>query len=183
MMIRVLWPLAGLSVIAGFLNLPANWFGTEWLVHYLSAVPGAGMALQASHRVENAMQLGSALITILMICVAWLWYGDRTRSSEDKWELMLKPIEPLLLNGFYLDRIYQDWIVTPYRNTADFLWQRVDTEWVDGRLDGMARSFPVLAERLRAWTTGRVSQYVTMMIAGFALILCSLTLAWWVLPL
>lgn len=182
-MIRVLWPLAGLSVIAGFMNLPANWFGTEWLVRYLSSVPGAGMALHASHRVENAMQLGSALITILMVGVAWICYGDRTQTSENKWELMLKPFEPLLMNGFYIDRIYQDWIVTPYRNTASFLWQRVDTEWVDGRLDGMARSFPVLAERLRVWTTGRVSQYVTMMIAGFALMLCSLTLAWWVLPL
>jgi hypothetical protein len=38
-----------------------------------------------------------------------------------------------------------------------------------------------LAERLRHWTTGRISQYVSMMVAGFALILCSLTVAWWYL--
>ena len=183
LMIRVLWPLAGLSVIAGFLNLPANWFGTEWLVYYLSSVPGAKTALHASHRVETAMQLGSALITILMAGVAWICYGERTRSSENNCDSILKPFEPLLMNGFYLDRLYHDWIVAPYRAAAGFLWKRVDTEWVDGCLNGMALSVPSLAERLRGWTTGRVSQYVTMMLAGFALILCTLTLAWWVLPL
>ena len=46
-------------------------------------------------------------------------------------------------------------------------------------LDQSARFFLTLAERLRHWTTGRVSQYVSMMVTGFTLILCGLTAAWW----
>jgi NADH-quinone oxidoreductase subunit L len=177
----VLWPLAVLSVFAGFLNLPLNWAGHEWLAHYLAAVPGAAMELHASPKMETAMQLVSALITIIMVIVAWIFYGVRIQSNECEEATFQQKLHALFLNGFYLDRLYQTWITAPYRTTAGFLWQKVDAGWVDAGLDQSARSFLVLGERLRLWTTGRVSQYIAMMVAGFAVILCSLTLAWWVL--
>jgi NADH-quinone oxidoreductase subunit L len=182
-MIRVLWPLAVLSVAAGLLNLPVNWFGNEWLVHYLAAVPGAAMELHASHRIETAMQLGSAVITIIMGGIAWIYFGGRTQPEDIFPEIFQTRWRPLFQNGFYLDRLYQSWIIAPYRATAGFLWHRVDTGWVDTGLNQGARFFLNLAEMLRLWTTGRISQYVSMTFTGFALILCSLILAWWVLPI
>jgi len=181
LMTWVLWPLAVLSVFAGFLNLPLNWAGHEWLARYLAAVPGAAMELHASPKMETAMQLVSALITIIMVIVAWIFYGVRIQSNECEEATFQQKLHALFLNGFYLDRLYQTWITAPYRTTAGFLWQKVDAGWVDAGLDQSARSFLVLGERLRLWTTGRVSQYIAMMVAGFAVILCSLTLAWWVL--
>ena len=183
LMTWVLWPLAVLSVFAGFLNLPVNWAGNEWLAHYLATVPGAAMELHASPKMESAMQLGSALITIIMVIVAWIYYGVRIQPGESGEATFQKKLHALFLNGFYLDRLYQTRIIAPYRTTAGFLWQKVDAGWVDAGLDQSARSFLALAERLRLWTTGRVSQYVSMMVAGFALILCSLTVAWWVLQI
>ena len=179
-MIWVLWPLAFFSVFAGFFNLSVNCAGNEWLVHYLAAVPGAAMELHASPKMESAMQMGSALITIIMVIAAWIFYGLRIQPSESGEAAFRNKLNALFLNGFYLDRLYRTWIITPYRTTAGFLWQKVDAGWVDAGLAQSARFFLDLAERLRLWTTGRISQYVSMMVAGFTLILCSLTVAWWV---
>ncbi|MFH0993880.1 MAG: NADH-quinone oxidoreductase subunit L [Pseudomonadota bacterium] len=181
LMTWVLWPLAALSVFAGFLNLPVNWAGNEWLAHYLAAVPGIAPELPASPKMESAMQLVSALITIVMVIFAWICYGARIQPDECGEASYQTKLHALFLNGFYLDRLYQTRIIAPYRATAVFLWRNVDVGWVDAGLDRSARSFPALAERLRLWTTGRISQYVSMMVAGFTLILCSLTVAWWVL--
>jgi NADH-quinone oxidoreductase subunit L len=181
LMTWVLWPLAALSVFAGFLNLPVNLAGSQWMAHYLASVPGAAPELHASLKMESAMQMGSALISIIMVIFAWIYYGARSRPGESGDATFQNRLHALFLNGFYLDRLYQTCITAPYRATALFLWQKVDAGWVDAGLDQSARSFPALAERLRHWTTGRISQYVSMMVAGFALILCSLTVAWWYL--
>jgi NADH-quinone oxidoreductase subunit L len=181
LMTWVLWPLAFFSVFAGFLNLPVNWAGTEWLARHLATVTGAAMELHASPKMESAMQLGSAFITIIMVIAAWFYYGARFQPGESGESTIQIKLHALFLNGFYLDRFCQIRIVAPYRTAAKFLWKQVDTGCLDAALDQSAWSFLTLAERLRVWTTGRVSQYVSMMVAGFALILCSLTVAWWVL--
>jgi NADH-quinone oxidoreductase subunit L len=180
LMIWVLWPLAVFSLFAGFLNLPVNWAGNEWLAHYLMTIPGVATELHASPEMESAMQQGSALITIVMVIFAWIFYGVRTRPGKREDAAFQNKLHALFLNGFYLDRLYQMRIIAPYLATAGFLWRKVDAGWVDAGLDHCARSFPALAERLRHWTSGRVSQYVSMMVTGFTLILCSLTAAWWI---
>jgi NADH-quinone oxidoreductase subunit L len=183
LMTRVLWPLAFFSVFAGILNLPANWAANAWLTHYLAMVPGAAPELHASPKLESAMQMGSALVTIIMVIFAWIFYGARVQPGECDEASFQKKLHALFLNGFYLDRFCQNRIISPYRATAGFLCQKVDAEWVDAGLDQSARSFLALAENLRQWTTGRLSQYVAMMVAGFTLILCGLTVAWWYLQI
>jgi len=113
-----------------------------------------------------------------MVIFAWIYYV-RIQPGEYEEASFQKKLHALFLNGFYLDRLTR--ITAPYRATAGFLWHKADEGWVDAGLDKSARSFLSLAERLRHWTTGRVSQYVSMMVAGFTLILCSLTVAWWYL--
>ncbi|MBI5594424.1 MAG: NADH-quinone oxidoreductase subunit L [Deltaproteobacteria bacterium] len=183
LMTRVLWPLAVLSVVAGFLNLPVNWAGNAWLAHYLATVPGALMELHASPKMESAMQLGSALITIIMVIFAWIYYGVRIQTNECGEATFQKKWHDLFLNGFYLDRLYQTRITAPYLKAAGFLWHKVDAGWVDAGLDKSARSVMDLGEKLRHWATGRISQYVSMMVVGFTLILCGLTVAWWYLQI
>lgn len=183
LMTRVLWPLAFFSVFAGFLNLPVNWAGNQWLTHYLSAVPGAAMELHASPEMESAMQSGSALMSIIMMIVAWVYYGTGFLTDEKTGATFPKKMHALFLNGFYLDRLYRTRITAPYLKTSELLWRKVDAGWVDAWLERSARFFLLLAESLRLWTTGRISQYVSMMVAGLTLILCGLTVAWWVLPI
>jgi NADH:ubiquinone oxidoreductase subunit 5 (subunit L)/multisubunit Na+/H+ antiporter MnhA subunit len=116
-----------------------------------------------------------------MAIFAWIFFGARIRSDGFGEETLQKMLHNLFLNGFYLDRFYQTRISESFRATAGFLWRKIDAGWVDAGLDQSARTFLLLAERLRLWTTGRVSQYVSMMVAGLTLILCGLTVAWWYL--
>ena len=173
-----LWPLAFLSLFSGYLNLPAIWNGHEWLVHFLSA-PGAGAEMGATSHLEWTMELGSGGITVIMVLVAWMIYGQNGQLDEHIETRFSRKLHNLFWDGFYLDRLYQAGVVVPYRKLADFLWQKVDENWLDDRLDQGALSVLAAAERLRLWTSGQISRYLAMMITGFTLIVFGMTAAWW----
>lgn len=179
LMVMTILPLAILSVAAGFINLPANWGGSEWLARFLQLVPEASARLHPSSQLEWAMQAGFGLITIAMVILAWVLYA-RQDIDERHPAAITEAIQNLFLNGFYLDHFYQRRIVIPYRNFADFLWKKVDEGLIDDRLDRKAIFFMRLAERLRLWTTGQIPDYVTMMVAGFAIILFGFSALWWI---
>jgi NADH-quinone oxidoreductase subunit L len=179
LMIRILYPLAVLSVFDGFLNLPGNWTGKDYLARYLSTVPGAVPHLQAPAGVEWAMQTGCGLGTLLVIIVAWYHYGPRNLLGGRSPVVLPSGIHNLFFNGFYLDRLLYLVIVQPFRELARVLWQKVDDGWLDNTLERSALIFPTLAGVIRHWASGQVSSYVAMLLLGLVLILCVLTVAWW----
>ena len=118
---------------------------------------------------------------MLMILIAWLLYGSRQPEEQPTETAFFFNLTQLCWNGFHLDQLYQIYITAPFRKMADFLWQDVDEKHLDAGLDHGALSVLSVSEKLSRWTTGELSQYLTMMMAGFALMLCALTLVWWYL--
>ncbi|HAA02456.1 MAG TPA: NADH-quinone oxidoreductase subunit L [Syntrophobacteraceae bacterium] len=178
-MVRILWPLALLSVFDGFLNLPGNWTGKEWLARYLAPVPGALAKIPATVGVEWAMQIGCGLMTVLVIIFAWFHYGPKNRFGGRSPVTLPALFHNLFLSGFYLDRIFQALIVQPFRELGRLLWQKADEEWLDGFLELTAGAFLTLGGHIRYWTSGRISTYVGMVLLGFVLILSILVVTWW----
>ena len=174
-----LWPLAVLSIVSGMFNLPSNWHGGEWLTYFLAAAPDVGAQIQASPRMEWILQSCSGGTTMLMVLVAWLLYGSRQPEEPSPESILVQKFSQLSLNGFDLDRLYQNYVTTPFRKTADFLWLRIDENRLDAALDHGALSVLNVSEKLRLWTTGRLSQYLAMMLTGFALLLCAVMGVWW----
>ncbi len=176
-----LWPLAVLSIFSGLFNLPINWHGGEWLTHFLAGVPDAGAQIHASSRMEWILQSCSGGTTMLMILIAWLLYGSRQPEAQPSETAFFHNLTQLCQNGFHLDQLYQTCITAPFWKMAGFLWINVDENRLDAGLDHGALSVLNISEKLRQWTTGELSQYLTMMMAGFALMLCGLTVVWWYL--
>ena len=170
-MAYILWPLALLALFDGLLNLPFG-PGKAWLSHYLSPVWGARVELGAPPGYELGMGVGSALIILAVIALTYYLYRPPGPSfSAPRWQA-------LLLEGFYLDKFYQYFLVRPYQWLAGFWWQYVDEGGVDRGFDVAASGVHFLSKGLGYWTTGRLSTYVKMLLVGLTAFLIALLLGW-----
>jgi NADH-quinone oxidoreductase subunit L len=179
LMVWTLWPLAILSLIAGLLNLSSILSGNEWLARYLSPVPGTVPSLAASPALEGRMEMGTGLLSIVMLALSYYLYRPQKFLVTPTPGALPQNLEQLLFFGFYLDRFYQIAVVRPYQKIARFLWVRVDEGGLNEGFDRTGKLFPVFSIGLQLWTTGRLSTYLKMLLLGFTVILCALALGWY----
>jgi NADH-quinone oxidoreductase subunit L len=175
-------PLAILAILAGALNFPEAFGGKTWLAGYLGSVPGGLPSFPASVSLERSMEIGSGLLNIALLIVAYFLYRPEGRFLEQPTPVVLRRgLEEFLLSGFYLDRLYQIAFVRPYQVIARILWLNVDERVVDDRFDATANIFRFFSLGLQLWTTGRLSTYLKMLLLGFTAILSALGLGWYYL--
>ena len=175
-------PLAVLAIFAGALNFPEVFGGKAWLAHYLAPVPGGLPLFPASASVERSMEIGSGILNIGLLIVAYFLYRPESKFLGWPTPVVLRQaLEELLFSGFYLDRLYQIALVRPYQVMAKIFWLNVDEGVVDDRFDATANVFRFFSFGLQLWTTGRLSTYLKMLLLGFTAILSALALGWYYL--
>jgi NADH-quinone oxidoreductase subunit L len=180
MMIWILWPLALLSLCSGVLNLPAIWHGQEWLANYIAPGSANGHDFEASSALEWAMELGSALLSLAGLAVAYALYGLRKHLVlSTAWDSARRSVRELFFGGWYLDRLYHVAIVRPYQILASFSWNAIDEAAIDNGFDRAAKVFPLVSKGFRLCTTGRISSYLKMLFMGCAVILSILFVDWY----
>jgi NADH-quinone oxidoreductase subunit L len=179
LMVWTLWPLAIFSLIAGLLNLPSMWSGNEWLARYLSAVPGGVPSLTALPDIEGSMEMGTGLLSIIVLGLSYYLYRPQKFRATPTPGALPQTLEQLFFYGFYLDRLYQVAIVSPYQRISRFLWERIDEGGLDRGFDSAGKLLPIFSIGLQSWTTGRLSTYLKMLLLGFTVILCALALGWY----
>ena len=77
----------------------------------------------------------------------------------------------LLINQYYIPKIYQNVLVTPYRQLSTFFWKQVDQKIVDASVDGIANIFYVTGEKTRVMQSGNLSTMLKWMVAGLVILL------------
>jgi NADH-quinone oxidoreductase subunit L len=175
-------PLAILAIFAGALNFPEAFGGKAWLANYLASVPGGLPLFPASASIERSMEIGSGLLNIALLIVAYFLYRPEGKLLGCTTPIVLRQgLEELLFSGFYLDRLYQIAFVRPYQVMARIFWLNVDEGVVDDRFDATANVFRYFSLGLQLWTTGRLSTYLKMLLLGFTAILSALALGWYYL--
>ncbi len=176
LMIWVLWPLAGLALVAGVIIIPPLWGGGEQLAHYLASVPGASPHGVVSEETEWGVAIGDSLIASSAIILAFLLYGPRGLLRRHSLTGAGIAVRDFLFSGFCLDRLYHAIIARLYVAMAQILWTRVDEAGVDKGFLLSGRFFPHISLGLRLWTTGRLSTYLGMLLLGFTALICILAL-------
>jgi len=157
-MIIILIPLALLALSDGLLNLPMG-IGKRWLGHFLATVPGAVVGLKASSGLFLGMAILSASLSLSGGALAWFIYR-KPQAMENK------DRHPLLCSAFYLDAAYHRLFVRPYRWASTLLWQRIDERQLDRNLERFGIGFDAASSNMRTWTTGRLSTYLKVFLAG-----------------
>ena len=165
----VMWvPLALLAIPSALIGLLLGVGGhNSWFHHFTEKVAG--------FKVEHFEALGSAIpfmiissiVGILGIAYAWTRYKERVPSAEPT-----NALQKLVANKYYIDEIYNTFIVQPIKNVSHFLlWKLFDSGIVDGIVNGVAALIRFIGGLLRRLQTGLVQVYIVSMVIGIVIFL------------
>ncbi len=161
--------LAVLSVVGGLINIPHFAPNFE---HYLDPVFTKYQTLPEGAHGSFSMEVMFAMISLVVagtgIWLARLFYL-KNRDLPNKVVHSLKAVYTLLSNKYYVDEIYDFFIVRPFVRVSDFVFHRfVDVIIIDGIVNGAAKLTDFLAAGLRRMHTGVVQFYALSIILGAA---------------
>lgn len=162
----VMWvPLVILAVPSAIIGVLSGWGGHDsWFHHFTENV--FPKAHKASGNVLLFMVI-SSIVGLAGIIFAWIRYEDRVPSAEPT-----NALQKLVANKFYVDEVYNTFIVQPIKNASHFLlWKLFDTGIIDGIVNGVAALIRVIGGTLRRLQTGLVQVYIVSMVVGIVLFL------------
>jgi NADH-quinone oxidoreductase subunit L len=158
--------LAVLSVVGGYVGLPAGWLWGDAFGHYLAPVIGAVHG-EAHHGGNTAtiLMIFTTAVGLAGIGAAWALYL-RTPGSADAIAERLAGVYRVLWNKYYVDELYDAIILTPFAMAASFCWKFVDNVLVDGIVNGAGTAIRFIGGGLRMLQTGNVQNYALATLVG-----------------
>ena len=159
-------PLAVLAIITG-------WFmgGYKAFIYQI----GEGVQYEMSehtHHIATYLGLIVIFVAVSGIVLAYFKYA-RTgknafkRNEEKEQGFFYK----LLINQYYVPKIYEEYITKPYTMISEVFWTKVDLKIVDATVDNIAKFFYVSGDKTRAMQTGNLSNYLNWMAVGAVVLL------------
>ncbi|MDD3342009.1 MAG: NADH-quinone oxidoreductase subunit L [Sulfurospirillaceae bacterium] len=156
--IYALMPLGLLAIIAGFFEHSFEGFVTRLLSHY---------EVHLSHGTEWALIAGTSAIAISGIVFAIYKYsrGGFSKSLENR------ACYKLLINQYFIPKLYAMYIMQPFTVLSRFLWQRIDVRIVDFTVDLIAKVIYATGQNTRKMQSGNLSDMLRWMIVGMVALL------------
>jgi len=159
--------LAILSAVAGPIGVPAVLGGRNRFEAFLAPVfrTGGAETAHGSAGLELGLMALSTIVALGGIGVAYQFY---IRDPELPWRTAarFRKTYDLLLNKYYVDELYDLFIVEPLLKGAVFLWRAFDIKVVDRLVNGVATLVAEGSLVLRRFQTGLVPHYVLFILIG-----------------
>ena len=152
--------LAVLSAIAGFVNIPALFGGTESLTHFLSPVIQQTHQTTLSHATEY-MLMGGAVVLILAV-ISWAYFKFKNYEPKEETSAFGKTLE----NKWYVDELYNSILVKPLQAIAAFFNTIVEKKGIDGMVNGVGKVVNYGSRQIRLLQSGQIGNYVLLMVLG-----------------
>ncbi len=163
----VMWlPLVILAVPSALIGLLLGIGGhNSWFHEFTKDVfPAAHGELEGSVILFMAI---SSIVGLGGILFAWTRYSNRVPADESS-----NSLEKLVENKYYIDEVYNTFIVQPIKNGSHFLlWKLFDTGIIDGIVNGVAAVVRWFGGTLRRIQTGIVQAYIVSMVIGIVIFL------------
>ena len=177
-----LWTLAGLSVVGGFLGLPAV-FGEDanWIHHFLGDVYGGPVAeAYAAEHVGLGIEWGllglGALVAIAGVGIGWVLWTRNGLEQDRKLQRGLGGVYRLWQRKYFWDEAYDKGVVKPVVGGSREGLAPFDENYVDGAVNGLARLTQGTSGGLRRIQTGVVQNYALAIVFGVALVVAVILL-------
>lgn len=158
--------LAGLSIVGGFMGVPEVLGGSHWLKEYLSPVFGISLSAEAahlSHTTEYVLMAVAVALAVGMILYAKSLYVTKGVLPEQN-EIDIKGYAKVLYHKYYIDELYDKFIVQPMSAISGFLYRFVEVKVVDGIVNGLGQLAMGVAQNLRLLQTGATGFYIFIMV-------------------
>ena len=179
--------LAVLSALGGFLGVPyalGSWFSVSpnWIEHYLHPVFADAHSIMNSmsghisigaevHAIEYILMIVSVCVALLAIYFANKFYKDPEWTVPRKLVSSFKGVYLLLFNKYKVDEFYFATVIDPCIQTSrSFLWKVFDAKFIDGIVNGLAKTTSEIGGIIRKIQTGIVQNYALIMTAGIIII-------------
>ncbi len=172
--------LAVLAIFGGLWGVPEVLGGANRLHHWLAPVLGNENgtfqfdAPHYSHSLEYLLMALSVGVAAVGIYVAWIFYIRKPEVAPSLADRM-KISYQVLLNKYYVDEIYNIFIVQPIKLGSTYLlWKFFDDGLIDGTVNLTGRMVRGLGRLAARFQTGYAQVYAISFLLGVALILGSL---------
>jgi NADH-quinone oxidoreductase subunit L len=170
--------LAILSVVGGWVGVPAALGGSNHFEHFLEPVfastaitPGALNADNVGHGLELGLAAISVLTALAGFYLAYLWYFKKPGTAAAL-AARSKTAYALLENKFWIDELYTNFIVIPLLMfTRGFLELIIDRGVVNGSGRAGAMATRGLAWATRTQISGNIRSYAGWLAIGAAAVL------------
>ncbi|PQJ33419.1 NADH-quinone oxidoreductase subunit L [Salinibacter sp. 10B] len=174
-----LWTLGILSMVGGFIGLPAVIKGGKWnwIHHYLGADYGGPVAEASLHgHVPLVLEWGliglSSAIAIGTVYYAWSVYSAYGLEYDARLERGVGGLYQVWEDTYYWDDFYNNVVVdTVIDGLGRKAFAAFDTHVVDGAVNGVARLAQRASGTLRLVQTGIVQNYALGLVLGVVLVI------------
>jgi NADH-quinone oxidoreductase subunit L len=168
--------LAALATVGGWVGLPEGFLWGDRFGAYL-APSLAALPHGEAHHPSGAMLaflIGSASVMALGgIYAAYVIYG-RPSQLPERAAAGAPGVYRLLWNKYYVDELYDALIIGPYVTLSRLFWQVVDSQLIDGAVNGVGELVRWVGSRARRLQTGNVQTYALAMLVGAICVLVAL---------
>jgi len=166
--------LAVLSVIGGWVGIPEVLGGHNHFEAWLAPVFGHGAAgvHEAAHHpvaLELGLMAGSVAVALCGIGLAYYLYRVRTEKPKEIAETV-PTLYDVVYNKYYVDEIYDIFIVRKIVDGSVWLWRAFDAAFIDGIVNGIAAAVRGAGDGVRRLQTGVVGNYAFSLLLGAVLI-------------
>ncbi len=163
-----------LSIIGGYVGIPAILGGSNRFEHFLApvmhgahqeAVEHALLASGHNTGLELTLMISSIAIVVISIFIALYLYG-KNKELTGKLRSGLSGLHKLLQGKYFIDEIYNAVVVRPLINFSIFLWKIVDVFIIDGIVNGLATIVGDVSTVIRPVQSGKIRSYATIFLLG-----------------
>lgn len=158
------------AVIAGNFGIPTVLGGDANWGHFLEPVLGHAMA-HPSHATELILMIISVSAGVFGIFLAWKMYmkkPEMPRTMSERFPVLYQ----LSLNKYYLDEIYDFWLIKPILSfSRNIILKFFDIGVIDAVVNGIPKFIGRVSVSMRKVQDGLVSHYLAYMCGGAVFII------------
>jgi len=183
--------LSVLSVIGGFIGMP-HIIGPNYIEEFLNPVFSSSIKILPQLIIitstEIILIIVSTFVAVISILLSWKMFKDGNRidfisdknavfnlnikSPEGKEETIFSSgLITLLRNKYYVDELYDYYIVSPFRRATEIFYRIFDVKVIDGMINNIAAFFTGISTDWRKLQTGIVQDYAVISVGGIFIII------------
>lgn len=161
--------LGVLSVVGGWIGIPAALGGGNWLEHWLHGVvmEPAGHGEHHSHVLEISLMGISTSLAAISALVAYVFYV-RSPEIPKKIAGSISGVYKAVYNKYFVDEFYFGYIINPLVNASRGLWAYVDVNFIDKATYLAGDLVRGAGSTMRTLQSGNMQQYALYIAMGVA---------------
>ncbi len=160
------WIMAGPLVILAALSLFGGVLG-HWAHEFLAPVFGGTIPVHHEDGLLETVAVTVALLGILSAVPLYMTGKDQLAFAKQ----MFAPLYDVLFNKYYIDEIYDFFIVKPVKAIGAFFESHAENKGIDFTVDQVGEQVREVSKGISFWQTGKVRTYALNIVAGMVTVL------------